>query len=255
MLKILIFAAVCLINSAVHAQMKPGAKSKSAPDTGSVVADEAAPVELLSSKKWHVAFLNPRPLPGVEPLPAKPPFEVVTALEFTGPFENHPFLLGHVKVDGTWAIIDGYLTRSAGRNAALKLATADQFELEGRLNNEGLGGFFLLLGWEEGHGYAVYNCNLKTSGSPWHVCEFRGGSGVESTHQETARYECRGVEAFRLRVADDLLTMQIETTKILENFPLRNYNAGQVIIGTYDTKYGAKPLKIQSLRLRGLEVK
>ncbi len=251
MLKLIPLILLCLMSSTAMAQMK-SKKNAKATEEAQVVAEGEEP---MLSPKWHVAFLNTRPTPGTIPLPEKIPFEVVDDLEFTGPFENHPFLMGNVKIDGEWAVVDGYLTRSAGRNAAIKLAKADQFELEGRINAEGLGGWFILLGWEDGNGYAIYNVNMKTSGSPWHICEFRGGSGIESTHQETARYECRGVEAFRLRVADDLVTLQVETTKILENYPLRNYNPGQVIIGTYDTKYGAKPVKIQSLRLRALATK
>ncbi len=254
MSKMIVVALLLVLgwNSMASAQMKGKKKTTKSDEKADV---EGKDEELLLTPKWHVAFLNQRPLPGTIPLPEQTPFKVLDDLEFTGPFENDPFLLGRVKVDGQWALIDGFLARSAGRNAAIKVAKADQFELEGKINAEGLGGWFMLLGWADGNGYAIYNVNLKTSGSPWHICEFRGGEGIESTHQETSRYECRGVESFRLRVNDDQVSMKIETTMILENYPMRNYNLGDVIIGTYDTKYGAKTLKIQSLRLRAIEEK
>ncbi len=242
LLSLCLLFLVCHSPAICQAQTK-SKKAKPAPDE---------PVEMAIGEKWHVSYFNPNPRPGTLSLPAKLPFAVVDDLEISGPFPNDPFLLGTVKVDGEWGLVDGYLTRTAGRNAAIMLGTTDQFELEGKLNVEGLGGWFMLLGWGEGHGYAVYNVNLKTSGSPWHVCEFRGGEGIESTHKEVTRYECRGLEGFRMRVDQDMLNLQVETTKLIENYPLDNYHPGQVIIGTYDTKYGAKPLKIASLRIRSL---
>lgn len=202
------------------------------------------------TEKWKVLHFTARPRRGVLRLPKSSPLEVLEDFEITGPKLNDPFLLGKSKVDGDWGIVNGLVQQVSGRHAALKLGRGENFEFEGVLRAEGVGGWYILVGWDKGHGYAIYNVNLKVSGSPWHVCEFRGGTGIDDTHEELNRYECRGAEGFRMSVVDGTLNLQINTTQVIEDLELPNYHEGDIILGTYDTKYGPKPVKIQSLRIR-----
>ena len=39
-------------------------------------------------------------------------------------------------------------------------------------------------------------------------------------------------------------------TAVIRDMPLPNYQRGQIILGTYDTRYGPKDIQIRSLRIR-----
>ncbi len=181
---------------------------------------------------------------------AKSPAKVLEQFEITGAHAKHPYLLNEVVCDGEWRATQGVLQQVNGRSAALLLGTAEDFELEAALNAEGLGGWFLLFGLQDGHGYGIYNVNLKTSGSPWHLAEFRGHKGIESTDREFARYICRGNETLKVRVANSKLSVQMNRRVLIEEEELPTYDNGDIILGTYDTNYGPKPLKLYGLRLR-----
>jgi len=181
---------------------------------------------------------------------AKSPLKTLDQFQVTGANPRDPYLLNEVVCDGRWEISQGALQQADGRSAALKLGAAGNFELEAGIKAEGTGGWFLLFGLENGHGYGVYNVTLRESGSPWRICEFRNNEGVESTDREFARYDCRGNEALHLRVVDGQLSLKINRRMLLRDEPLPNYTSGEIILGTYDTNYGPKPLKIYGLRLR-----
>lgn len=181
---------------------------------------------------------------------AKSPLKTLDQFRITGAEAKHPFLLNEVVCDGRWQTSKGALQQADGRSAALLLGEANSFELEAGVNAEGEGGWFLLFGLTEGHGYGVYNVTLRESGSPWHLSEFRNYEGVEATDREIARYACRGNEALYVRVVDGKLSVKINRRVLIEDEPLPNYEGGEVILGTYDTNYGPKPLKIYGLRLR-----
>lgn len=181
---------------------------------------------------------------------AKSPAKVLEQFEVTGAHAKHPYLLNEVVCDGEWGVTQGVLQQSNGRSAALLLGNAEDFELEAAVNAEGLGGWFLLFGFSEGHGYGIYNVNLKTSGSPWHLSEFRGNKGIESTDREFARYICRGNETLKVRIVNSRLSVQVNRRTLIEEEELPAYTTGDIILGTYDTNYGPKPLKIYGLRLR-----
>ncbi len=179
----------------------------------------------------------------------KSSLEVLESFELTGAYPKDSNLLNQVFSDGEWGIREGALQQISGRCAVLKLATTDHFELEMGANAEGFGGWFLLMGYDQGHGYGIYNVNLKTSGSPWRISEFRGEKGIADTDREFIRYACRGNEAFKLRVINRQLTLQINRRTLLEE-DLPAYSKGDLILGTYDTQYGPKPLKIYGMRIR-----
>ncbi len=178
------------------------------------------------------------------------PFQPLDQFTITGEMATDPFRLNQVQVDGTWAVTRGVLHQANGRSAAIKLGRAEDFELEMGINAEGEGGWFLLYGYNDGQGHGLYNVTLKTSGSPWFVSQFARGHGLKGTDQEIARYECRGDEPILIRVAGGKLTVSISRRTLIEDLDLPDYEAGDIILGTYDTKYGPKPIKIYGIRLR-----
>ena len=206
--------------------------------------------------KWKVFHYSRGNEKGVRPLSKKSALVSVSPnFKFMGPRPNDPFLLGDFTIDGKWNVQQGMIQKSDGRNAALVIAEGENFELQSLLSAEGLGGWFFLVGWKDGHGYAIYNVNLKTSGSPWMICEFRAGKGIEATHKEFTRYECKGKQPVVLSVVEKKLTLSFGRRKLADKIDLPNYHQGAILVGTYDTKYGSRPIKIQSLRARSVVVK
>ncbi|MEX0585428.1 MAG: hypothetical protein WD176_02200, partial [Pirellulales bacterium] len=123
--------------------------------------------------------MNPaRRARGQRALPENGPLVNVRQLELTGPAPGHPFILGHYSDDGKWGFVDGSVVRVDGRNAALKLGRAEHFELEGVVEMGDEGGWFLLVGWDEGRGYSIINIGFRESPSPWFITEYRGGAAI-----------------------------------------------------------------------------
>ena len=196
------------------------------------------------SKKWTILHR-----PQAKALPKDSPLEALEDFEFSGPRPGDPFLLGEVKVERGWQVFRGVL-QPAGKNTAVRLGRGENFDLEGQITADGLGGWFLLFGWDQGHGYALYNVTLKESGSPWLVCEFRDSKGIEDTHREIYRYLWKGAQTFRLSVEDGKVNLLVGKDQIADDLALPNYHEGDIILGTYDTRYGPKHVKVHSLRIR-----
>lgn len=232
-----------LLCAAIHAGLF-GHHAAAQPKTGKTAA------------KWQVLHLASKaPRRGIHPLDEKSPVVGLTELNLTGPNPGHPFLLGHFAINGRFGIQDAALSRTEGFNAAVKLADVEDFELEGLVNAEGLGGWFWLLGFENGHGYMIYNVTMKTSGSPWQFCEFRGHKAIVETHREINRLEWKGVQPLLLSVKEQELALRVGTARLAEGIELENYHKGQLIVGTYDTEYGALPVRLHSLRIRAADPK
>ncbi|WP_145428948.1 hypothetical protein [Symmachiella dynata] len=171
-------------------------------------------------------------------------------LEFVGPRPGDRYQLGKFRTDGQWGIQQGLIKRTAGENAALVLAEAEDFELEGRINAEGVGGWFWLLGWKDGNGYGLYNITFKQSGSPWFATEFEDHDALNSG-EELRPYRWKGEQPFWMSVENKKLNLKIgNRTAVIRDMPLPNYQRGQIILGTYDTRYGPKDIQIRSLRIR-----
>ncbi|MCA8982138.1 MAG: hypothetical protein R3C12_15800 [Planctomycetaceae bacterium] len=207
-------------------------------------ADDPAPAAPVKFGPWK--YLLGGPVKSLQ----KSPIKLLDQFEITGAFPKDSYLLNEVVCDGEWGMVKGALQQTSGRSAALHLGTAQDFELELGINAEGHGGWFMLFGFQNGHGYGIYNVNLKTSGSPWHISEFRGNAGIETTDREFARYICRGNESLTVRVVDSHFTLQIARRVLIENEELPAYSEGDIILGVYDTNYGPKPVKIYGARLR-----
>ncbi len=231
---------------------EPPAQSSSPtePATTTEGATEDTPPVLTVTDKWTVLVNPARPRAGVVPIPPKAPIHNLEAFQFKGPQVGHPFCLGDFIEDGQFALANGAAAVVEGKNALLSLGVADSFELEGIIELDGLGGWLMLLGWHEGHGYSLSNVTLKDSGSPWFVCEYRGNEAIVPTNNEVRQLQWKGVNPFRMSVKDRQLTVQVDKAVVVENYPLENYTAGELMIGTYDTRYGPRPLKIKSLRIR-----
>ena len=223
------------------------------PDTPAVPPEPPAAPVITLTDKWTVLVDPGRPQPGIVEFTEKSPIQNVPGFKLVGPMVGHPFGLGEFIVDGHWAMAQGVVQVVEGKkNSLLSLATADQFELEGIIHQEGSGGWLILLGWNQGHGYSLSNVSLINSGAPWFMCEYRAAEAIPLTNNQIKKYDWKGNQPFRLIVKDKLLTVTVGQTAIVEEYPLDNYTAGEVFLGTYNTRYGARPLKIRSLRMRAL---
>lgn len=207
----------------------------------------------LTPGKWKVLHLRSRRIvPNVQPLREGSGLSNVEVLDLKGPHPGHPFLFGNFAINGKMGIAEGNIQRVEGKNAAVSLGEHDEFDLEGVIDGGGTGGLFLMFGWKDGRGNLVYNVTMQRSGSPWHQCEFRRGMVVPESDTEINRYEWEGPKPVVIRVADGRLTLRIDTTTIATERELENYAAGEIMLGSYDTKLDPRPLQIHSLRIRPL---
>lgn len=214
----------------------------------SVRADE--PAEPVKFGPWEVLYRGSSKQTSKKPEFGKSNLKVIESFELDGEKKKDPFRFNQLRLDGNWAITQGVLHQAEGRSAALSLGEAEDFELEIGMNAEGEGGWFLLFGYSEGNGQGLYNVNLRQSGSPWFVIRFARGEGVVDSDQEVARYECRGAEPLLVKVVNGRLSAQISRRTLIEDHELTDYKAGEIILGTYDTNYGPKPLKLMGIRIR-----
>ena len=205
---------------------------------------------IVAERKWQVLFLGkPMRNKSITPLENYPVIDSQD-LEFVGPRPGDAFQLGKFRVDGEWGVQSGNLVRFAGKNAAVVLGEAEDFELEGRINAEGVGGWFWLLGYKDGNGYGLYNVTFRQSGSPWFITEFDKREALDAG-EELHKYNWKGEQPFWMSVVNGRLNLKVgNQTAVIRNQPLPNYQRGQIILGTYDTRYGPKDVKVRSLRLR-----
>jgi len=215
------------------------------------VADDAPEITL--TKNWTTLFRASRRYPGVRPLAPNLPLKSLDDLQLTGPGQGHKYVLGQYASDGKWGTVDGAIQPIEGRNAALKLATARNFELEGTMELGELGGWFMLVGWNQGRGYSLINIGFRESTSPWFITEYRGSSAILEAHQEVGKFEWRREQTMHLTVRDQELNLVVGKVKVLDRQKLSNYDTGDVVLGVYDTNYGPRPMRILSLRMRALD--
>lgn len=206
-----------------------------------------------ASGRWHVLYSPARRARGTRPLSESAPLKSLSELELTGPEPGHPFVLGEFAVDGRWGIVDGAVARVEGTNAALLLGRAENFELEGLIEMGDVGGWFLLIGWDQGRGYSIINIGFRESPSPWFITEYRGAAAIADAHQQVARHTWRRQQALRLAIKDRQLNLSVGPVAVLKQQMLANYSAGDIILGVYDTRYGPRSVRIHSLRIRNLE--
>lgn len=216
-------------------------------------ADAEADAEVTVTEKWTVLYTAGRRTQGVRPLPPNGKIQPLPDLKFTGPEPGHPFVLGEFAADGQWGIADGGIVRVNGNNAALKLGRAESFELDGTLELGDEGGWFLLVGWNEGRGYSIINIGFRESPSPWFITEYRGGAAIAEAHEHITHHAWRDAQPLNLTVKDKVLNLHVGKVHVLQDQQLAQYNVGDVILGVYDTRYGPRPIRVRALRIRALE--
>jgi hypothetical protein len=219
---------------------------------GTVLAADEEPL----TTTWKILLRPQRGTATPRDLPPAGAIQPLADFQFTGPMPAHPFVLGNFVADGKFGMVSGGIQRIDGTSAAMRLVEqADQFELEGQIHVKDLGGWFMLIGWndETGNGYAIHNVAMKESGSPWFITELRGRKAVEGTNQQIKQFEWNRPQEVKISVKEGKLTFQLGAAKVLDGEPLMNYQPGQIIFGVYDTKYGPRPVRIESLRIRAVE--
>ena len=213
--------------------------------------DPAAP--LILTRRWIELHRKQRASAAIKPLPEDTLLMPLEGFRMEGIKLDHPFLLGEFTSGGDWGVARGVLQPIRGTDTALRLARVGDFELEGMMHAEGLGGWFILFGWNNGHGYGLYNVEMKQSGSPWFICEFRDSRALESTHGEIEGIAWKRPARLALQMKQKMLRLKIGTTSVVEDLECPNYSEGDLIVGTYNTRYGPKRLRIESLRIRAPE--
>ncbi|HVJ85555.1 MAG TPA: hypothetical protein VM452_07905 [Caulifigura sp.] len=205
------------------------------------------------SDKW-VVLVNPNAkIRGRRPLPDKGLIQNFPELKFTGPRPGHPFVLGDFADDGDFALVDGALQQANGASAVVQFPEADEFELEGVMEQTEFGGWFLAVGWADGRGYVLSNVTMRESGSPWFLTELRGGVAIPDGTEDLDHFEWpRLPQPFRLSVSNKELTFEVGKKTVADHCAMSNYEKGRVLLGAYDTRYGPKKLRILSLRMRSL---
>ncbi|WP_144992339.1 hypothetical protein [Polystyrenella longa] len=218
---------------------------------------ESSPEIDIPSGKWTVRFISQNASPKPSLLPKNSGLDILLDLQMVGAKQDNPHLLGHFNSEAAWYVQQGYLLPVDKKDSALRIATVKDFELQGIWNVEGRGGWFILLGYDDGHGYVLENTRFisKESGGPWHLSELRGGRGLPETFDKVChehKYEWKGDQPIRLTVQDKQLSLKVGEKDLLKEVPLANYGPGELIVGTFKGKYDPKPLKIKSLRIRSL---
>jgi hypothetical protein len=218
------------------------------PDAEVTQSEAEAPLEL--TREWIQLYRPQRAVVGIKPIPDDTPLNPLVGFTLEGTKPDHPFLLGKFTSSGEWGISRGLLYPVRGSDTALHLARVGDFEFEADVVPGGLGGWFILMGWDQGHGYGIYNVQMKESGSPWFSCEFRDSKALEETHGVISRAAWTKPDRLELVVKENLVSLKIGKETLVKDLELPNYHAGDLIIGTYDTKYGPKRLQIRSARIR-----
>lgn len=234
-LRLSLCCVVCLVN------LSPGSKLRAEPpdDFQGIVAGE----------DWEVLHRLNRRATGKRPFPKDGRLRSLDDLVITGPRPGHPFVLGNYAPEGQFGLVDGYLQMISGKEAAVELCWADQFELEGIIDLDQYGGWFFIIGWDQGHGYIVSNVNMIESGSPWFVTEMRGNKAIDGKTTEYDDFFWKRSQPFTMKVVDKQMILKVGKFDVLD-VELSNYKPGRIILGIYETKYGTKPLRVQSLRVR-----
>lgn len=156
--------------------------------------------------------------------------------------------LGTFSIDGEWNFTSDALRRSKGPHAAVSFGRAEDFVLEGDAQFGGDGGFFILLGWNDGSGYLFRSIQLKSS-SDWKLWEMKDGKPTGDGQKiSIARFSTR--LTFKLDVDSRELSFSIGNVPVAKDVRMPNYREGSVIFGVYPTQYGPKPVRFVNARIR-----
>ena len=81
---------------------------------------------------------------------------------------------------------------------------------------------------------------------------FRGGKAIQETHVEFPDFEWKGEQPFKVRVENNALSIEVGPQKVFDQQALPNYEPGSIMLGTYDTRYGPRAVRLVTLRGRAL---
>lgn len=156
-------------------------------------------------------------------------------------------------VDGQFLWTVGCVERTGGPSAALSFGKFDDFTFESSADYGREGGSFILIGWdvETGSGYLIRDLQLRTM-AWWSIDEMKDGSTVPNTHHLiTDKIRVNGRNSFRLSVSNNELDFDIGNNSLLKGHKLPNYREGSLILASYPSQYGPRPIKIFTARIRG----
>jgi hypothetical protein len=205
---------------------------------------------LAAPPKWETLFVAKPSKAGIKPLPENGPLQSLTMFNLTAEGAD-PFHLGQFAVNGDFGLNNGVLQRTAGKNAIVRFAKdVGDFELEAMIQADGPGGWFWLLGHRDGHAYAVEHHSTNKSGHRWIISEFLRSTLDLDSEVEINRLEWKGTLPLRMSVRDKKLNLQVGDARLARDHALPNYSPGDLLLGTHDTQYGARDVRVFNLRLR-----
>lgn len=175
-------------------------------------------------------------------------FTSVKTLEFNG-IGGDRNNIQKLTVDGSWELSGAALQRIGGTSAAVSFGVAKDFEFEGRVDYGNEGGSFFLLGWKGTSGYLIQEIGLRKSAG-WVLSEVRDGNNVPATNKHLNSAKVRGDCPIVMSISDKKLKMKVASNVIADDVGLPNYVESDIIIGTYPSGYGPRPLRIISARIR-----
>ena len=99
-------------------------------------------------------------------------------------------------------------------------------------------------------GTMIRNVAVRQSVS-WDTSQIREGKLVDGstvTHDTKTRF--KGVMPVRLSVINDDVTLTVGKSVVLQKVQLPNYEAGDVILGTFPCQYGPRPISVSAFKWR-----
>ena len=82
--------------------------------------------------------------------------------------------------------------------------------------------------------------------------EFRDAKAILETDREIQRYVPTGNQSLQIEVKNQQLNVKLGNQVLANRLEIENYSKGMLAIGTYDTRYQAKPLRLYGIRVRSL---
>ena len=154
------------------------------------------------------------------------------------------------KANGTWEYKDYRYKPTGGDRTALQIAVARDFEIEGVLEFGNEGGMFWLLGWDFDSGYVLPYSGLRTTAGTAinRIDDGKPNFDKDVTSGRHARL--RGDTHFRIIMINKRLTLEYNDKPVFKNVELPDYEEGAIMLGTFPSQYGARPLNLKALRVR-----
>lgn len=185
-------------------------------------------------------------------IPATPPFLHVGNLDrFSFQCQLEGFdrnLKDHFAVNGRWTATPSGI-QSEGERAALRVGTANNFQIEGTVSLSKHGGWFWLIGWTGSEGYIVYDVGL--SSTTWFLHRVAPNPTESRQLHRFSRKSIMGQQQLSVGVEDAHLTFRVGDMTFLERFHLPEYKEGEIITGTFlpPAQYNSRLVTFHRLRM------